>query len=83
MATFEKMMSSKKINRITFVRNKGISHLHPYEYIGNIWLSDNPDFIIPRIDEYVSLWYQDEWKLFSVKSVSHNYKMGNIEIIVK
>lgn len=83
MLAFEKMMTTRNINRITFVRDKGIFHLHPYEYIGDIWLINNPDFIIPRINEYISLWYQDEWKLFVVKSVSYNYEMGDIEIIVK
>jgi hypothetical protein len=83
MLDFEKMMTMRNLNRITFVRNKGISHLHPYEYIGDIWLINNPGFIIPRINEYISLWYQNEWKLFSVKSVTYNYEMGDIEIIVK
>jgi len=83
MLDFEKMMTMRNLNRITFVRNKGISHLHPYEYIGDIWLINNPNFIIPRINEYISLWYQNEWKLFSVKSVTYNYEMGDIEIIVK
>ena len=83
MLDFEKMMTTRTLNRITFVRNKGISHLHPYEYIGDIWLTNNSDFIIPRVNEYISLWYQNEWKLFVVKSVSYNYEMGDIEIIVK
>ncbi len=83
MLDFEKMMITRNINRITFVRDKGIFYLHPCEHIGSIWLTNNPDFIIPRVNEYISLWYHDEWKLFSVKSVSYNYEMGDIEIIVK
>ena len=42
----------------------------------------NPDFIIPRINENIYLWYRDDWKLFSVKSVLYNYNMGDIEIVV-
>ena len=83
MGYFEKMMGKQKMNNVHFSLDKGFWNLHPFEFIGNVSLITYPNFMIPNVGDFISLWYNNDWNVFRVTSKWYNTNVGQIEITVK